>query len=92
MLWKYIFTKAVIKMLTQTAERKELYEAIDTLPDDSVLMTLNFIKNLHLNDDCDGYGPHIPNAETRAAMAELRAGKGERTTIDQIMAELNAEN
>ena len=36
--------------------------------------------------------PEIPNAETREAMAELRAGKGEKVTIDQIMAELNAGN
>ena len=40
----------------------------------------------------DGKTPEIPNAETRAAMAELRAGKGEKVTIDQIMAELNARN
>jgi hypothetical protein len=31
-----------------------------------------------------------PNAETIAAIEELRAGKGERVTIEQIMAELNA--
>jgi hypothetical protein len=32
-----------------------------------------------------------PNAETAAAIEELRTGKGERVTIDQIMAELHAE-
>jgi hypothetical protein len=33
-----------------------------------------------------------PNAETVAAIRELRAGKGERVTIAQIMAEFNAEH
>ena len=70
-------------MTTQTAERQELYKMIDTLPDDSVIVTLDFVKNLR---------DEQPNAETRAAIAELRAGKGEKVTIDQIMAELNAGN
>ena len=70
-------------MLTQTVERQELHQVIDTLPDDRVGVTLDFVRNLR---------NEIPNAETREAMAELRAGKGERVTIDQIMAELNAEN
>ena len=33
-----------------------------------------------------------PNAETQAAIAELRAGKGEKVTIKQIMEELNEGN
>ena len=56
---------------------------INTLPDDRVVIMLDFAKNLH---------SEIPNAETWEAMAELRAGKGEKVTIDQIMAELNAGN
>ena len=70
-------------MLTQTAERQELQRVIDTLPDNRVIVTLDFVKNLR---------DEQPNAETRAAMAELRAGKGEKVTIDRIMAELNARN
>ena len=70
-------------MTTQTAERQELQRVIDALPDDRVIVTLDFVNNLR---------DEQPNAETRAAMAELRAGKGEKITIDQIMAELNAGN
>jgi nicotinic acid mononucleotide adenylyltransferase len=70
-------------LTTQTAERQELQRVIDTLPDDRVIVTLDFVNNLR---------DEQPNAETRAAMAELRAGKGEKVTIDQIMAELNAGN
>ena len=70
-------------MTTQTAERQALHRVIDALPDDRVIVTLDFVNNLR---------DEQPNAETRAAMAELRAGKGEKVTIDQIMAELNAGN
>jgi hypothetical protein len=70
-------------MQTQTAERQELYRVIDNLPEDRVILTLDFVRGL-----CD----EQPNAETREAIAELRAGKGEKVTIDQIMAELNARN
>lgn len=34
----------------------------------------------------------IPNAETIAALKELEDGGGEVVTIDQIMAELNADD
>ena len=78
-------------MITQTAERQELYEMIDTLPDDSVIAMRDLIRSLRPSTD-DGYLPHIPNAATAAAIREGRAGKREKTTIDQIMAELNAGN
>ena len=68
-------------MLTQTAERWELQREIDALLDDRVVITLDFIRELR---------NETPGAETRAAITELRAGKGETTTIAQIMAELNA--
>ena len=67
-------------MSIQTAERRELHKMIDTLPDEGVAAAL------------DGYLPHIPNAETAAAIREGRAGNREKVTIDQIMAELNAGN
>ena len=82
--------------LTQTAERQELHQTIDALPDDSVIAMLELLKSLRPNtgrfDTDDGFPPHIPNAETIAAIREGREGKREKATIDQIMAELNAGN
>ena len=75
-------------MLTHTTERQELYRIIDTLPDDGVAAALELIRELRQSND--GYLPHIPNAETAAAIREGRAGNREKVTIDQIMAELNA--
>ena len=77
-------------MLTQTTERQELHRMIDTLTDDRVVAALELIRELRRPDD--GYLPHIPNAETAAAIREGRAGNREKVTIDQIMAELNAGN
>ena len=57
--------------------------------DEKQRITLN---EKDIQGDDDGFAPHIPNAETREAMAELRAGKGEKVTINQIMEELNAGN
>jgi DNA-damage-inducible protein J len=34
----------------------------------------------------------IPNAETRAAMAELEAGKGRRGTMNDLWVDLNADD
>ncbi|WP_442909765.1 type II toxin-antitoxin system RelB/DinJ family antitoxin [Hyphomicrobium sp.] len=34
----------------------------------------------------------VPNAETRAAMAELEAGKGKRGTVEELWADLNADD
>ena len=67
-------------MTTQTAERKELQRVIDALPDDRVIVTLDFVMNLR---------DEQPNAETRAAMAELRAGKGETVTMEELKAMLD---
>ena len=67
-------------MLTQTLERQELRQVIDTLPDDSVMVTLDFIRNLR-NEQ--------PNAETREAIAELRAGNGETVTMEELKAMLD---
>ena len=63
-------------MNTQTAERQELYKMIDALPDDSVIAMRDLIRSLRPSTD-DGYLPHIPNAETAAAIREGRAGKVE---------------
>ena len=51
---------------------------------------LDLIWRLRRSDD--GYLPHIPNAETAAAIREGRSGDREKVTIDQIIAELNAGN
>ena len=67
-------------MLTQIAERQELLQVISTMPDDRVVVMLDFAKNLR---------SEIPNAETREAMAELRAGKGETVTMDELKAMLD---
>ena len=79
-------------MTTQMAERQELQRVIDTLPDDRVVAALDLIRRLRRPNDDDDYLPHIPNAETAAAIREGRAGNREKVTIDQIMAELNAGN
>ena len=79
-------------MPTQTVERQELQRVIDTLPDDRVVAALDLIMGLRRPNDDDGYLPHIPNAETAAAIREGRAGNREKATIGQIMAELNAGN
>ena len=70
-------------MLTQTVERQELLQVIGTLPDDRVGVILDFAKNLR---------SEIPNAETREAMAELRAGKGKKfSSVEALMADLHEE-
>ena len=92
-------------MLTQTAERcettaerVELHQTIDTLPDDSVLTMLNLIKSLQSNAqtiqaDDDGYPPHIPNAETAAAIRDGRAGKVKSFhSIEALLADLENDN
>ena len=93
----YNFSKGGVTMsITQTAERQELHQTIDALPDDSVIAMLGLLKSLQSStgrfDTDDGLLPHIPNAETIAAIREGREGKREKVTIDQIMAELNAGN
>jgi hypothetical protein len=52
-------------MTTVTAERQELYQVIDTLPDDRLVIALDFMKGLR--DEC-------PNDETAAVIADALAG------------------
>ena len=78
-------------MQTQTAERQELLQTINALPDDSVIAMLNLIKSLQVNDD--GFPPHIPNAETAAAIREGRAGKVKSAkTIEEFFAEMHKDD
>ena len=44
-------------MITQMAERQELYKMIETLPDDSVVAMLGFIKSLRPSNDDGFYEP-----------------------------------
>ena len=67
-------------MTIQTAERQELQRVIDTLPDDSVPVVLDFAKS---------YCPCIPNAETREVIAELRVGMGETVSMEKLKAMLD---
>jgi hypothetical protein len=60
-----------LKMPTHTVERQELLQAIETLPDDSVIVTLDFVRSLR-NEQ--------PNAETAAAIEECRARRGKRAS------------
>jgi predicted transcriptional regulator len=79
-------------MQTHTAERQELHKTIDALPNESVIAILDLIRSLRNDIEIhysDGYLPHIPNEETLAAMAELRAGKGETVTMEELKAMLD---
>ena len=58
-------------MPTQTAERQELRQAIEALPEDSVKVMLDFVRSLN-NEQ--------PNAETAAAIEECRARRGKRAS------------
>ena len=79
-------------MSTQTAERRELHQVIDTLPDDSVTAVLGLIRGLRHDTD-DGYLPHMPNAETAAAIREGRAGKVKSAaTLEEFFAEMQKDN
>jgi hypothetical protein len=73
-------------MTTQTAERKELHQVIDALPDHSVMAMLEFVKSLRPNVEAALTGIEA----TRAAIAEIRAGRGKRfDSIDALMADLH---
>ena len=84
-------------MTTQTAERRELQRVIDTLPDDGVVAMLDFARGLRTHmetvDTEDGFLPHIPNAETAAAIREGRAGNVKSfNSVDALLADLRNDN
>lgn len=59
----------------------------------SVSDALRILLRRIANDQAFPLELKVPNAETRAAMAELDAGKGERfTSIDALMADLHADD
>ena len=59
----------------------------------SVSDALRILLRRIANDQAFPLELKVPNAETRAAMAELDAGKGGRfTSIDALMADLHADD
>ena len=61
-------------MQTQTAERRELLQTIDMLPDESVKAMLNFIKSLQpdtINDDDDGFWSRRIDGKTESFTTSL---------------------
>ncbi|GHV47117.1 hypothetical protein FACS1894204_10080 [Synergistales bacterium] len=74
-------------MTTATLERNALHQTIDTLSDEAITRLVPYVISLQREyEDAELTGA----AGTRAAIDELRSGKGERVTIEQLMAELNA--
>ena len=73
---------------SQIEAREDFYRRVLDLPDEGFSQIRQYLEDMlpHFMSS------HIPNEETQEAMAELRAGKGEKTNIAQIMAELNAGN
>ncbi|GHS94780.1 hypothetical protein AGMMS50276_08250 [Synergistales bacterium] len=74
-------------MTTATAERTALHQTIDTLSDEAITRLVPYV--ISLQRECED-AKLTGAAATRAAIDELRSGKGERVTIEQLMAELNA--
>jgi hypothetical protein len=74
-------------MTTQTVstDRETLIETINALSDAAILKLAPYAAFLRYEDE-------TPNAETIAAMLEAESGGGEETTIDEIMAALNAKD
>ena len=45
------------------------------------------------NEQCLPFDVKVPNSKTRKAMAELESDKGKNfSTVDDLMADLNADN
>jgi hypothetical protein len=79
------------EMTTAIAERRELHQAIDALPDEALSHLAPYIA--FLRHEYDGEYELTGIAATRAAVAELRAGKGKRFhSMEDLMCDLNDEN
>ena len=81
-------------MLTQTPERQELQQIIDTLSDDRVMAALDFFKGGQpYTETDDGYLPHVPNEKTASAIREGQTGNVKRfNSIDALLADLRNDN
>ncbi len=84
-------------MSTQPAETTtmetmhSLFHDMSTLSDDGLRKLADEADEAEIEDLKAKYGT-TPNVETIAAMKELEDGGGDVVTIDQIMAELNADD
>jgi hypothetical protein len=81
---------------TVTKERRELHQAVDALPNESIPKLADYVKWLAEEAEIAAleakYGT-TPNAETIAAMMEAESGGGEQfSSIEDLMAELHDEN
>ncbi len=73
-------------MQAQTIERQEVLHLIEGLPDSAMGSLGEFVTFLR-------YREHVPNADTIAAIEELRAGKGKKfSSIGALMQDLHDEN
>ncbi len=77
-------------MTAQTMGRQEIFHQIDALPDSAMSALAEFVSFLQYREDGK---EHIPNAETIAAIEELRAGKGKKfSSIEALMRDLHDES
>ena len=67
---------------------------IDTITITAICTALKCtLDDLFVLDDDDGFGPHIPNEETAAAILEGRAGNVKSfNSIDALLADLRNDN
>lgn len=72
-------------MNTQTIDLQEAAEGLSDTAKEKVLHYISFLRYEE--------GARIPNAETIAAIEELRAGKGKKfSSIESLMQDLHDEN
>jgi hypothetical protein len=72
-------------MTTATAERTELYRVIDTLPDDSVIAMLGFLKSLRQPpEDDDGFYDPANIQWLEHSLEQARQGKTVTKTIEEL--------
>jgi len=77
-------------MLTQTAERQELQQVIDTISDDDVTAMLDFIRSLRrpreapLDDDDDGFYNHANLRRLDHSIEQLNQGRVVVKTIEEL--------
>ena len=75
-------------MTTQTVSRHDIHAIIDDLSDGAIEKLAPYVVFLS-NEEHENI-PHIPNAETIAAMEEARNDLGEEITLDELKAQLDA--
>ena len=75
-------------MLTQTIERQELQQVIDTLPDDSVVAILDLIKSLRRSNeapiDDDGFYDEANVHWIKGSIEQLKQGKIVVKTLEEL--------